>query len=85
MSNQVERPRREKPVTLTPRAVRRYDRLERVVYQTAVKLAETNPTGFDADSLAKSLGCTQDEAAGWLRWLRDTGDFDAVAEPGATH
>ena len=67
-------------MTLTPRAVRRYDRNERVVYQTAVKLAETNPNGFDATLLAASLGCTHDEANSWLRWLRDTGDFDAATD-----
>ena len=70
-------------MTVTSRAVRRFDRSERLVYQAAVRLAEQYPAGFDAPQLADSLGCSRDEALRWLTWLRATGDFEP-AEP-ATH
>ncbi len=67
-------------MTVTTRAVRRFDDDERAVYQTAVHLAESHPTGFDAGMLADSLHCSHEEAEGWLHWLRDTGDFYAIEE-----
>ncbi|NUQ01694.1 MAG: hypothetical protein HUU35_17765 [Armatimonadetes bacterium] len=63
-------------MTVTPRAVRRFDRQERHVYLTAVDLTAHHPEGFDAAMLAQRLGCTGDEGGRWLRWLRETGDFD---------
>jgi len=64
-------------VTVTLRAVRRYDHDERTVYRAAVELAEQCPTGFDAAMLARSLGCSESEATRWVEWLRKTGDFAA--------
>ncbi len=52
-----------------------------MVYQTAVRLAEVSPTGFDADMLAAQLGCTPQDAERWLKWLKATGDFDPADEP----
>jgi hypothetical protein len=68
-------------VTVTLRAVRRYDHLERAVYRAAVELAEQCPAGFDAAMLARTLNCSEAEAARWVEWLRKTGDFAASGGP----
>lgn len=68
-------------MTVTLRAVRRYDPNERAVYRAAVELAEQCPAGFDATMLAKTLDCSMPEAHRWVSWLRKTGDFAAMEEP----
>lgn len=52
---------------------------EQKVYRVAVRLANEQPEGFDARQLAAKLGCDQRSAEVWLRWLRQTGDFEPMA------
>lgn len=66
-------------MTVTSRAVHRFDAAERQVYQTAIRLNELHPGGIDLPMLAESLGCDLEAAARWLAWLRETGDFLPVA------
>lgn len=61
-------------------AAMQYAPTEKVVYRAAVNLARRQPEGFDATQLAAQLGCDIAEAQRWLRWLRQTGDFQANAD-----
>ena len=61
-------------------AAMQYAPTEKVVYRAAVNLARRQPEGFDATQLAAQLGCDVAEAQNWLRWLRQTGDFQSESE-----
>ena len=58
-----------------------YTPQQRTVYLLAVQLAEENPAGFDATTLAERLGCSLNDGERWFHWLQDTGDFDTPPEP----
>lgn len=66
-------------MTVTQRAVRRFDLEERVVYQAAIDLTRRHPAGFTAEDLAEVLSCPLREADEWCLWLRQTGDFGTEA------
>lgn len=70
----------EATVTSTPRAVRRFDRRERSVYQTAILLTREHPAGFSVEQLAEALDCEVAAAREWYAWLRRTGDFEAIGQ-----